>query len=260
MAYTALTTEQRGSVLLVRINRPHISNKLSIQCMRELSSLLADKAADDAVCSVILAGLSDYFCSGGELGDFRVKDAMEVKQFGAAFIALHTDMTIFPKPIIAAVEGDALGGGFSLVEACDLAVSADSAAFAIPEMLDGLAPAMGLSGLYANLTKKQIMSLGLLGTRLTADQALACGMLNHVVPKDKVIDKAFEIGRFFADKSPTAVRLFKELYADMGFMDYEKRLRLGQSMMLALFKSKDGAEVLDCKEQNRAPAWSNSGR
>ena len=187
--------------------------------------------------------------------EISVKSILEIKEFGAAFIELHTAMVKFPKPIIAAVEGNAFGGGFSLVEACDLAVAAEDALFAIPEILDGLAPAMGLSGIFSQMTKKEVMSLGILGTKLTAEKTLEFGMLNYVVPKEAVMDKAFEIGRFFEDKSPTAVRLFKELYADMGFMDYHNRLHMGQSMMISLFKSKDGMEVLQAKEENRKPNW-----
>jgi enoyl-CoA hydratase/carnithine racemase len=232
-----------------------MENKLSIECMQEIIQLLKDKSVDKKCRSVILAGQEDYFCSGGELGDFRKKDSMEIKIFGNAFITLHTSMVNFPKPIIAAVEGNAFGGGYSLVEACDIGVGADSALFAIPETADGLVPAMGLSGIYANLGKKRIMALGLMSQKLTAQEVHSWGMLNFVVPKKDVIRKAYEIGDYFANISPTAIRLFKELYVDMGFLDYERRLRLGQSLMLTMFKSNDGIEILDSKSENRCPQW-----
>ncbi len=250
-----LQVKEIGSIRLVRIDREDTFNKLSIPCMNGIVALLHEYADDPGCRSVILAGGKEFFCSGGELGDFRKKTTMDIKTFGAAFIGLHTAMQQFPKPIIAAVEGNAFGGGFSLVEACDLAIGAQNALFAVPEILDGLAPAMGLSGLFANLPKKEIMSLGLLGTKLTAQQTLQCGLLNEVVPQAEVMGKALELATFFENKSPTAVRLFKELYADMGFAAYERRLRLGQSMMVALFKSNDGMEALSGKEEDRAPQW-----
>lgn len=257
MKYNTLLIERRASVVMARINRPEIDNKLNIECMRELSALMDSLAADSSCCSMILAGSDKWFCAGGELGDFRKKDAVEVREFGAAFIGLHTDMVNFPKPLIAAVEGDAFGGGFSLVEACDLAVVADSALLAIPEILDGLSPAMGFSGIFANVTKKQAMALGLLGKKLSANEALEWGMVNEIAPKDAVVARAFDLGNSFEDKNPTSLRLFKELWRDMGFMDYDRRLRLGQSSMLTLFKSIDGQEVLNAKDENRSPVWSN---
>lgn len=255
MVYSTLEVQKIGGALLLRIMRPEMDNKLSIPCMSELVDAFKQAAQDKSISSIILAGGDGYFCSGGELGDFRKKSILEIKEFGNAFISLHIAMTNCPKPIIAAVEGNAFGGGFSLVEACDLAVAADTALLAVPEILDGLAPAMGFSGLFANLTKKEAMALCLLGEKLTAAQALEMGMVNRVVPKEKVMDEAVKMAAFFEGASPTAVRLFKELYADMGMRNYENRLKLGQSMMINLFKSKDGQEVLNSKEQSRAPKW-----
>ncbi len=255
MNQNGVIIEMRGSICIIRIDRPEMNNKLSIPCMQEIVRTLTDKANDDTCHSVIIAGSRDVFCSGGELGDFRKMTPMEIKEFGAAFISLHTAIVGFPKPVIAAVEGNAFGGGFSLVEVCDLAVAAEDATFAIPEILDGLAPAMGLSGIFSQMTKKEVMSLGLMGEKLSAAKALEYGMLNYVVMKKDVMDKAEELGGFFEDKSPTAVKLFKELYSDMGMKSYENRLHMGQSMMVTLFKSADGMEVLQAKEENRSPRW-----
>lgn len=248
--------EQIGSTCFIKINRPKFNNKLSIQSMKTIKTTLEEKSNDTSCHSFILAGGEDFFCAGGELGDFRAKDTLEIRDFGSAFINLHTAIKYCPKPVIAAVEGNAFGGGFSLVEACDLAIVADSALFAIPEILDGLAPAMGLSGIFSQMTKKEVMSLGLLGTKLTAQQVVERGMVNYLVPKNEVVNKALEIARFFEDKSPVAIRLFKELYSNMGFLDYERRLHLGEAMMVNLFKSVDGMEVLHAKEEQREPKWS----
>lgn len=255
MRYNTLLVSQENGCYLVRINRPHIFNKLSIECMEELVDFFLETAEDHLHFSVILAGQDDFFCSGGELGDYRTKSILDIKAFGKAFIDLHLSMTRYPKPIIAAVEGDAFGGGCSLVEACDLAVAADGALLGIPEILDGLAPAMGLSGIFAAMPKKEVMALGMLGKKLTAGQALKAGLVNEVVPKGEVLQKAKEIAAFFSKANPTSIRLFKELYHDMGMRDYENRLRMGQSMMISLFRSADGMEVLTSKEEGRDPKW-----
>lgn len=255
MSYNTLIVSIADGTCFVQINRLNEKNKLSIECMNELTEAFKEAAEDMKCFSIILSGQPDCFCFGGELGDFRKKSILEIKMFGNAFIILHIAMSNCPKPIIAAVEGDALGGGFSLVEACDLAVGSETANFAIPEILEGLAPAMGLSGIFANLGKKEIMSLGLLGEKFSANKALELGMINWVEPKANVLDKAKEIAEFFVKANPTAIKMFKELYVDMGMRNYENRLKMGQAMMIGMLKSKDGMEVLDSREQFRAPIW-----
>ena len=103
--------------------------------------------------------------------------------------------------------------------------------------------------------KKEAMALGLLGEKLSAERAKELSLVNKVVPKDQVMEAAAEMAAIFTDLTPTGIRLFKEMYADMGQRSYENRLKLGQSMMIALFKSKDGQEVLNSKDENRPPVW-----
>lgn len=255
MEYTTILTHRDKATLYVQIHRPEMDNKLSIPCMQELRTVFEQSTQDKTCRAIVLAGNEKWFCSGGELGDFRRKSILEIREFGAAFISLHLAMQNCSHPIIAAVEGNAFGGGCSLVEACDLAVASDSALFAVPEILDGLAPAMGFSGLFSNLPKKKAMAMGLLGEKLNAAQALEAGLINRIVPEREVLQAAGEMAAGFAERTPTGVRLFKEMYADMGQRAYENRLRIGQSMMISLFKSKDGAEALNSKEENRAPVW-----
>ena len=255
MGFTTILTHREASTLYVQINRPEVDNKLSIACMQELRTLF-ERSAQDKICrAIVLSGNSDWFCSGGELGDFRKKSILEIRTFGAAFISLHLAMQNCARPIIAAVEGKAFGGGCSLVEACDLAIAAEDAQFAVPEILDGLAPAMGFSGIFSNLPKKKAMAMGLLGEKLDAAQALAAGLVNQVVPRQCALQAAGEMAAKFAGLTPTGVRLFKEMYADMGQRDYENRLKIGQGMMISLFKSKDGMEVLNSRDENRHPIW-----
>ncbi len=257
MEFNTLQVSMVGKVCFVRFNRPESSNKLSIEMMREFKNLLAEKTEDPDCCAVVLAGQTDCFCAGGELGDFRKKTSFEVKQFGNAFISMHLAMQYFPKPVIAAVEGYAFGGGCSVVEACDLAVSSDEALFAVPEMAGGLPPAMGFSGLFAALPKKRAMELGLLSKKLTASEAHEWGLVNEVVTADQVIPRALELGRYFEDKNMTSIKYFKEMVRDMSFLDYERRLRIGEGCMLSAFTSDDGREVLTAQEENRAPQWKN---
>ncbi len=238
MGNSTIKMENCAFVRMIQINRPEVNNKLSIACMKELKKELEHASQGDTCRAVVLYGNSEWFCAGGDLGDYRRKSIQEIKEFGDAFISLHLTMQSCSRPIIAAVEGKAYGGGCSLVEACDLAVASEDAEFAVPEMRNGLAPAMGFSGLFANLGKKQAMAMGLLGEKLSAEKAKELGLVNAVVKAEEVLSYAIKMAEQFQNFDPMAVNLFKEMYADMGQRAYENRLRIGQAMMVALFKAK----------------------
>lgn len=238
MEYKIITVEYRKSLHLIRINRPETANRLSIICMEELEQELKRASKMDSCRAVVLYGDDEWFCAGGDLGDYRKKSISEIKEFGSAFINLHLAVQKCIRPVIAAVEGKAYGGGCSLVEACDLAVAAESAEFAVPEILDGLAPAMGFSGLFTNLRKKEAMAMALFGEKLTAGRAKELGLVNMVVSEGEALPRAIKMAERFCDLDAVSVSFFKEMYADMGQRGYENRLRTGQAMMVSLFKAK----------------------
>lgn len=245
MENRTIKTENRASVRMLQIDRPEVNNKLSIACMEELRKELEQASQGDACRAIVLCGNSEWFCAGGDIGDYRRKTVQEIKEFGNAFINLHLAMRKCRLPIIAAVEGKAYGGGCSLAEACDLAVASEDAEFAVPEILDGLAPAMGFSGLFANLGKKKAMAMGLLGEKLSAGMAKELGLVNEIVPGSDVLPYAVKLAERFQNFDPVAISLFKEMYADMGQRAYENRLRIGQAMMVTLFKAKgEGHEII----------------
>ncbi len=238
MEYKNIIVTHTGSTCMIQINRPEADNKLSNECMEEIICTIKTAESSGKCRAVILTGLEEWFCAGGDIGNYWEKSILDIKAFGKAFIELHLTIYNSPLPIIAAVKGRAYGGGCSLVEVCDLAVASESAVFAVPEMKSGLAPAMGFSGLYSNLPKKKAMALGLLGEELNAWQAKELGLINEVVPDSKLMDAALEMASEFEGFDPVAVRLFKEMYVDMGAREYENRLKIGQSAMISLFKAK----------------------
>lgn len=247
---------KKGGVYEIIMNRPNQENRLTNQSMQEIIEAL-DMASEDRNCyAVIFGAAGDVFCfGGGQLNDFRANTSMEILEFGKYFIRLHTAFGRCTKPVICAVEGEAIGGGFSLIDACDLAVCADDALISISEMAGGLAPAMGTSGLYQEMSKKTVMELGLLSRKLTAQEALDYGMLNRVVPKAQVMDEARKMAEEFKTKNPTSIAMFKEMYRQMGQYAYERRMESAQSLLVAMFKSPDGYEVLNAKDEGREPKW-----
>lgn len=253
--YKCVTVEESEHISTITIANGQKNNKLDIPCMDELS-LALQKADGNSECRVvILTAQGEYFCSGGELGDFRLKSPLAIREFGESFIALHTTIIKLKKPVIAAVQGHALGGGFNLVEACDLAVASDEATFGVPEMHAGLAPMMALAGLARVLTRKGVMELALFGDPISADRAKEIGLINWVGKKEEVMRQAIGLSKRLTTASPAAVATCKRLYYEADALNYQRQMECGLSMLVSLLKSEDAAEALQAKEENRDPVW-----
>lgn len=234
--------EQQGKIRLLTINRPEQTNKLNVQAMDELVLALkqAERAEDCRV--VILTGQGEFFCNGGELGDYRRQSSMEIRDYGESFIDLHTTITGLSKPVIAVVQGHALGGGFNLVEACDLAIASEEAEFGVPEINSGLAPMMALAGVSRILGRKGVMELSLLGGSITAKEAQEIGLVNWVCRREEVVERAKEVAERLANFNATAINLCKKLYQGIGAAEYRRQMEHGLDMLVTLLKSKDAGQ------------------
>jgi enoyl-CoA hydratase/carnithine racemase len=253
--YSSIMVAAEGSVRILTINLPAQTNKLSNQCLGELVHALeaADAAPDCRV--VVLTAVGEYFCNGGELGDFRTQSPVEIRAFGDRFIKFHMAITKLSKPVIAAVQGHAHGGGSNLVEACDLAVASSEATFAVPEINFGLAPMMALAGLTRLLSRKGVMEWALFGQAIPASKAAEIGLINWVCKPEEVMAKAMAVANRLSRFNPTAMAACKRLYHEADALGYQRQLECGLGMLVTLLKSEDAAEAVSAREQNRAPEW-----
>ncbi|MDR3532705.1 MAG: enoyl-CoA hydratase/isomerase family protein [Rhodopila sp.] len=255
LPYSSILVATEGAVRILTINRPAQTNKLSNQCLDELvDALEAAEAAPDCRV-VILTAVGEYFCNGGELGDCRTESPVDIRAFGDRFVRFHTAIVRLRKPVIAAVQGHAHGGGSNLVEACDLAVASSEATFAVPEMNFGLAPMMALTGLTRFLSRKGVMEWSLLGEAIPASRAVEIGLVNWVCAPGEVMAKAMAVANRLGQSSPTAMAACKRLYYEADALNYQRQLECGLSMLVTLLKSEDAAEAVTAREQNRAPEW-----
>ncbi len=246
-------SQKRVARLRLRPDDP--GHRLSVPSMREAAAAVRGFGAEADCRAVVLEAEGEYFCAGGELGDFRKKTVEDILAFGDAFIDLHTAIVETPVPVVAKVQGHAFGGGANLVEACDLAFAAEGARFAVPEITGGLAPMLAMSGLFRDLSRKQAMAMALLGEPLSAAEAERLGLVNKVFPAaglEPGVDAAVE--QLIAN-SPSAINLSKRLYLAIDPVDYRKRLLAGQALLVALLKSDSAREALDAADAKRSPKW-----
>ena len=210
-----LLQEDRGSTRILTLNRPRRLNALNGALVRAICDAVARAHRDDTVACVLLRGDERAFSAGADMkeaaehaGD-SVREARDRAEAGAAVYELGR---LTDKPLIAAVRGYALGGGCNLAIACDLAVAGASAVFGYPEVKRGLAATMVTPGLAHRIGPKAAFELLTLAEDVSANRALELGMINRVVPDEKVVDEALAMAETLAAFDREAVRATKRVF------------------------------------------------
>ena len=232
------------------LNRPQQLNALSDELMDELVTALQDLDADDAVRCIVLGGNERAFAAGADIGELARVSAIEL--YYARRIERWDTIRNLWTPLVAAVSGYCLGGGCELALSCDLIVASESARFGQPETSLGIIPGAGGTQRLTRVVGKSVaMDVILSGRLLTADEALASGLVARVVAKEAWLDEAKRVARDIASKGPVATRLAKEA-VDRA---YESTLQLGleyerRALYLA-FASEDAREGLTAFTEKR---------
>src|SRR3546814_23096 len=203
-----IEVQRRGSITIITIARPAARNALHVPAHFELARAIDDFAADDQAWVAIITGSGDRaFCAGQDLTQPLPVDASDLPPSGFGGMTTRFDLT---KPVIAAVNGFAFGGGFELALACDLIVASETARFGLPEPKVGVvALAGGIQRITQELGLKQAMGLLLTGATLAATDAQRMGVVNEVVQGD-AMDGALHMAEAILACSPLAVRATKE--------------------------------------------------
>lgn len=200
-----------GAVATVRFARPEKLNALTLAMYDDLGRAFAEIGADDRIHAVVLAGSGDRaFCVGADLTESipaLASGRFDISEWDPA----HLKTGGFFKPVVSAVRGLCMGGGFEIMLATDLRIAAEDAVFQFPEVGHGFVPAGGtLVRLTRQIAYAHAMELMLTGRRFTAAELLARGVVNQVVPSDRVEETAAALAADIAAKSPLAVQTIKE--------------------------------------------------
>ncbi len=247
-------TEIHGQVGLIRLNNPKAYNALSPELLRQLMDTLEALDADERVGAIVITGNEKVFAAGADIK--AMSQASAVDMLVGGYVDLFDRIRAVRKPIIAAVAGWALGGGFELAMACDMIVAAENARFGQPEINLGVIPgAGGTQRLTRTVGKYLAMEMVLNDRRLTAEEAARFGLVNKVAPKETYLDEALKLAQAIAERAPIAVRLGKEAvnYALESTLTaglaYERRL------FYLLFATEDQSEGMDAFLNKRPPEW-----
>ena len=248
--------EREGPLLWITINRPAAMNALDPPAHRELAAAFDAYAADNELRVAILTGAGERaFCVGSDLKARARTDADDHPATGFAGLTHRFDLF---KPVIAAVNGLALGGGVEIVAACDLAIAADHAEFALPEARVGLAAlgGGGLQRLARALPLKQAMDLVLTGRRISASEAKSIGLINDVAPGAELKARARKLAETILEGAPLALQAAKQvMLRSLGMPDLETALRARYPAAELMLESADAKEGQMAFTEKRKPRW-----
>jgi enoyl-CoA hydratase/carnithine racemase len=250
--------ERHGHVEIVRLNRERARNAIDGATTRAMGAIFDELTDDPEVWVVVLTGTGDRaFCAGMDLKAFASGEMGEILTARGGFAGIASRK--FPKPLIAAVNGVALAGGFEIVLACDLVVAADHALFGIPEVKRGLAAAGGgLIRLARRAPQAIALELALTGESIDAQRALSYGLVNRVVPAERLMEEALALANVICDNAPLAVRTSKELMKRSLDLTEEEAWKLNAELTVPVFTSKDALEGAVAFAEKRPPVWTGS--
>ena len=250
-----LVTESHGDILVITINRPEARNAVTLSVATALAAAL-DELDDRRDLNIgILTGAEGTFCAGMDLRGFLRGEIPRLP--GRGFAGLTRKPPV--KPLIAAVEGYALAGGFEMVLACDLVIAGEDSQFGIPEVKRGLAATGGgLLRLPRQLPHRIAMELALTGDMLSAERALALGLINHLVPKGKALEMSIQMARRITANGPLAVAASKQVIVQSRLWDDSSMWERQETMTQAVLLSNDAKEGAKAFAEKRPPRWTRT--
>lgn len=244
--------EVSEGIATITINRPEARNAVNAAVALAIAEAVDQIDTRDDIQVAILTGAGGFFCAGMDLKAFLKGE--NVKPFGRGFAGL-TNARV-RKPLIAAVEGMALAGGFELALACDLIVASEVSQFGLPEVKRGLvANAGGLVRLPRQLPHRVAMEMVLTGTPVPAQGLLALGLINRVVPAGQVLAAARELAATIAANGPMAVATSKQVMVDSQDWPSTELFKRQDEFTLPVFKSGDAKEGATAFAEKRKPVW-----
>ncbi len=242
-------------VLRLVLNRPEKRNPIGPQVCGELVHAFGRASEDSDVRAIVLTGAGKVFSAGGDLAQMAGVGAGASAIRPASLVELFTTMHALGKPIIAMVNGHALAGGLGLMVACDLVVASEAAELGTTEINLGLWPMMITAEIVRSIGRKRALWLMLGGERIDALEAERIGLVNRVVPHDRLEEETMALARALAKKSPQAVQLGLRAFYDTQDMALRPALEHLQGQLAAVLASEDAAEGIAAFFQKREPVW-----
>src|SRR6187397_1012775 len=244
-----------ANIAEIMLDRPPV-NALSMDLIDTLLAALAKAREDDAVRAVIIGSAHNVFCAGLDLDIVRGKPGIETKKFlERLYFALNDTQYRMGKPTIAAVDGAVRAGGMTIAISCDMIIAGDACTLGYPEIDVGLIPAIHFVQLPRLVGKHQAFGPLFLGEPFDAEAALGMGLLSEVVPKGTALDRAREIARKLAAKSPIVMKIGRDAFMRAMDADYRRAIENAAESFALVASTEDCQEGLNAFVEKRTPNY-----
>ncbi|CAM8681058.1 2,3-dehydroadipyl-CoA hydratase [Leclercia adecarboxylata] len=249
-----LIVTRHGRVLLLTLNRPAARNALNNGLLSELATALEAAAVDSEISVCVITGNARFFAAGADLNEMAEKDLAAT--LNDIRPQLWARINAFSKPLIAAVNGYALGAGCELALLCDVAIAGENARFGLPEINLGIMPgAGGTQRLIRSVGKSLASKMVLTGESITARQALAAGVVSDVHPEDLTLEYALKQAALMARHSPLALQAAKQALRQSQEVALTAGLAQERQLFTLLAATEDRREGIDAFLQKRTPEF-----
>ncbi|MCE9640049.1 MAG: enoyl-CoA hydratase/isomerase family protein [Betaproteobacteria bacterium] len=259
MTYQNIILEhaEAGKISVLTVNRPQALNALNAATLDDLASALARVAADAEVRVLLITGAGEKaFIAGADITAMRAMSALEAQAFSEKGQRVMQAIEALPIPVIALVNGYALGGGCELAMSCDWIIAAERAVFGQPEVNLGIPPGFGGTQRLSRLVgRARALELVVTGRQVKADEALRIGLVNEVVPPEQLTEKGLATARLIAAKAPVAVRVSKQAVQRGLDLDLANGCVLETSLFAFAFGTADRQEGMTAFVEKRAPKF-----
>ena len=258
MEYKKLIIQDNGAVRVIKINNPEALNALNTAILKELDAAFTEVAEDNGILAVVLTGEGRAFVAGADISEMKSKNAIEGEIFGKLGASVFRKIELLPKPVIAAVNGFALGGGCELAMSCDIRLASAKAKFGQPEVGLGITP--GFSG-----TQRMPRLIGMGKAKeliYTADiidaaEAYRIGLVNHVYEPEALMEEAMKMAEKIASKAPIAVKNSKEAINRGIQTDMDSAVAIEAYLYGLCFASEDPKEGMTAFFEKRKANFQN---
>jgi enoyl-CoA hydratase len=257
MEFRNIIFEKREGEAEIVLNRPHVLNAIGKEMLLELKSAIRESQLDEKVRVLVIRGAGERaFSVGADVKEMVEMNSLEAREFSRLGKSVMDDLENLGKPVLAAVNGLALGGGCELAMACDIVIASENARFGQPEINVGIIPGWGGTQQLPRLAGcKKARELIFTGDTIDAREAERIGLVNRVVPAESLDGAVNETVRKLLGKSPIALMLAKEVMAQGRKADLPSGLSYETSVFSLCFSTEDGKEGMRALVEKRKPEF-----
>lgn len=256
MEYNNVILEKTGAIAVLTVNRPKALNSLNAETLTDISAALDEIIKDSAVKAVIVTGAGKAFVAGADIAQMRDFNAQEGRNFGQLGHAVFRKIELMSQPVIAAVNGFALGGGCELAMACDIRLASENAKFGQPEVTLGITAGFGGTQRLPRIVGSGMASeLLFTGGVIDAQEAYRIGLVNHVYPADTLMEEAHKLANKVLGCAPIAVELSKSAVQRGLNLDIDSGQAYEANVFGLTFSTQDQKEGMTAFLEKRKPDY-----